>query len=47
MNVNFGFFPLLEEKAPKKQKRELYARRSMEALSVFQSKDRDLFASET
>lgn len=44
MNVNFGLFPPLKEKAPKKKKRELYARRSLEKLAEFQSEYPDILA---
>jgi len=35
MNVNFGLFPPLQGKIPKKKKRELYAERSLESLAKF------------
>ncbi len=47
MNVNFGLFPPLKEKAPKKKKRELYARRSLESLTKFQDEFCTVLESET
>ncbi len=44
MNVNYGLFPPLQEKAPKKKKRELYAHRSLESLSRFLDEHNNLFS---
>ena len=46
MNVNFGLFPPLQEKVPKRRKRELYVQRSLEELSSFQKKFKKLLALE-
>ncbi len=37
MNVNYGLFPPLKEKVPKKKKRELYAQRSLDVLTEFKN----------
>ncbi len=44
MNVNFGLFPPLQEKAPKRKKRELYARRSLERLAQFKDEHPQLLS---
>ncbi len=44
MNINFGMFPPLETRLPKKQKREKQAERSLKTLEIFLNNYRGLLA---